>query len=258
MMSMVEVRESDTAVDAPQWTPSIPPIWKEFLWTLDWTVLRFHPVYYGIDVPRGDGSPVVLVPGFLGTDSYLYELYFWLRRIGYRPYMSGIGLNAECPGALARKLFKTVRRANEETGRPVRVVGHSLGGIIGRRVCLEHPDIARQLVYLGSPVQSVQAHPLIVASAALLHTTLSLVNAQHGDCLTAKCPCGFVTDIDKDLDSNVRHAAIYTRADGVVDWHTAQEDDPHLNFEVGGTHIGLVYNPLAYQVLAELLFESKD
>lgn len=254
-MSMIEVREPKIEVEQPNRTQSIPPIWREALWTLDWTVLRFHPVYYGIDVPRGDGSPVVLVPGFLGTDSYLYELYFWLRRIGYRPYMSGIGVNAECPGSLSRRLFKTVCRAHEDTGKPVRIIGHSLGGIIGRRVCLEHPEIARQLIYLGSPLQAVIAHPLIVASATLLHTTLSLVNAQHRDCLTDRCPCGFVNDIGKVLDPKVRHAAIYTRADGVVDWHAAQETDPHLNFEVGGTHIGLVYNPLAYQVLAELLAE---
>ena len=252
-MSITKLREPIVA--EPEAVPSLkmPPLWKEFLWTLDWAILRFHPVYYGVNVPKGDGSPVILVPGFLGTDSYLYELYLWLARIGYRPYMSDIGLNAKCPGALAGRLLATVRRAYAETGRPVRIIGHSLGGIIGRRVCLEHPDLARQLIYLGSPLQAVQAHPLVVASAAALHTALSLINAQHPDCLTDRCPCGFVNDIGKELDSNVDHAAIYTRADGVVDWHSAQESDPRLNFEVGGTHIGLVYNPLAYKALGDLL-----
>ncbi|MFQ5471763.1 MAG: hypothetical protein ACE5FA_02600, partial [Dehalococcoidia bacterium] len=118
-MTLTKLREPIIVEREAAPSPKIPPLWKEFLWTLDWAVLRFHPVYYGVNVPKGDGSPVVLVPGFLGTDSYLYELYLWLARIGYRPYMSGIGLNAECPGALAGRLLTTVRRAHAETGRSV-------------------------------------------------------------------------------------------------------------------------------------------
>ena len=30
-------------------------------------------------------SEIVVVPGFLGTDFYLQEMYYWLRRIGYLP-----------------------------------------------------------------------------------------------------------------------------------------------------------------------------
>src|SRR5215211_2516209 len=38
-----------------------------------------HPVYYGIGVPRGRGAPVLLLPGFLGSDAYLLLLHGWLR-----------------------------------------------------------------------------------------------------------------------------------------------------------------------------------
>lgn len=54
--------------------------------------------------PHGDGAPVVLVPGFMGNDYYLYEMYFWLKRIGYHPYMSNIGVNADCLNLLIGKL----------------------------------------------------------------------------------------------------------------------------------------------------------
>lgn len=252
-MSSVKISAPKSDEPAGTGDRTLPPIWKEGLWALDWLALRFSPVYYGVGVPRGDGSAVVLVPGFLGTDLYLGELYLWLRRIGYRSYMSHIGVNAECPGTLTGRLLKTVRRAYAETGKPVRIIGHSLGGLIARRVCLEHPEIAGQLVYLGSPVQGMVAHPAVVASATLLHTTLKLTTATHGDCLTENCACGFVKDIGRVLHSSVDHAAIYTEADGVVDWHASREADPRLNYEVGGTHIGLVYNPRAYDVLARLL-----
>ena len=232
---------------------SLPPLWREPLWVLNWLSLRFSPVYYGIGVPRGDDSPVVVVPGFLGTDAYLYELYLWLRRIGYRPYMSGVGINADCPGRVAARLLRTVERAQAETGRPVRIIGHSLGGLIGRQASLRRPDLVSQLIYLGSPIQHMNAHPAVVAAVTMLHAALTLITSRDADCLTENCRCGFVHDIEKPLDPTIRHDAIYTRSDGVVDWHDAREKSPILNHEVGGTHIGLVYNARAYQVLAELL-----
>lgn len=237
---------------------AIPPIWNEAVWPLDWMALRLSPVYYGIGVPRGGGSPVVLVPGFLGSDLYLGELYFWLQRVGHRPFMSRIGINAECPGALSSRLLKTVRLASLETGQPVSIVGHSLGGIIGRRVALQRPDLVSQLVYLGSPLQAVSVHPGVVAVATILHTALSLLTSSNTDCLTTRCPCGFINDIGKPLDAGIEHAAIYSRSDGVVDWRVARELNPRLNYEVGGTHIGLVYNARAYRVLGRLLTGRHD
>lgn len=51
--------------------PSARPIWLEALIGLDWIALRTSPVSYGLSVKRGDGSAVVVVPGFMGTDFYL-------------------------------------------------------------------------------------------------------------------------------------------------------------------------------------------
>lgn len=61
-------------------------IWKEALFAADLLLLHSSPIYYGLGVQRGNGSAVVLVPGFLGTDAYLSQLHSWLGRIGYRPY----------------------------------------------------------------------------------------------------------------------------------------------------------------------------
>ena len=96
--------------------PAPVPIWREGLAGLDWLALRTSPVFYGCGVPRGDGSAAVLVPGFLGTDWYLLELYGWLARLGYRPYLSRIGRNAECLDLLSRRLLETVETARSATG----------------------------------------------------------------------------------------------------------------------------------------------
>ena len=235
-----------------------PPLWKESLWPVDWLALRVSPVYYGLGVPRGDGSPVVLVPGFMGTDIYLAEMHMWLARVGYRPYMSRIGFNAECPGRLTKKLCSTIERAHRETGKRVRIVGHSLGGVLGRKASLQVPEHVSQLIYLGSPLQAAHAHPAIVGAAVALQAARDVFSGRREHCLTEECGCGFAHDVLRPLPRHVRHSAIYTRADGVVDWHDSQERNPRRNHEVGGTHVGLVFNPRAYRVLGSLLASRSE
>jgi pimeloyl-ACP methyl ester carboxylesterase len=166
-------------VEATHGTGS-PPIWKESLWPVDWLALRMSPVYYGFGIPRGDGSPVVLVPGFMGVDAYLAELYMWLGRIGYRPYMSGIGFNVECPGRLTGKLARTIERAHRQTGKRARVVGHSLGGVLGRKACLQRPDSVRSYIP-GQPGAGLHAHPVVVTAAAAMQAAREMVTGRQDD-----------------------------------------------------------------------------
>ena len=222
-MTVRAMRQHQTATPAAV----IPPIWREAFWPADWLSLRHSAVYQGYGVPRGDGGPVVVVPGFLCSDAMMYEMYAWLGRIGYRPYLSGIGPNVDCPSATSGRLAVTVERAHVETSRRVRIVGHSLGGIVGRRVALAVPEMVSQLVFLGSPIRGVHAHPAIVATAAVLAASRSLIGADH--CIRAGCSCRFGEDESGALPGHIHHAAIYTRSDGVVDWHEAQEPDAARN-----------------------------
>ena len=41
------------------------PFWTEALFGAEILILHATPVYYGLGVPRGDGSAVVIIPGFL-------------------------------------------------------------------------------------------------------------------------------------------------------------------------------------------------
>ena len=59
---------------------------RETRWPLELSRLLVDPVFRGHDVPRGDGRPVILMPGFGGGDQTLLVLAAWLRRIGYRPH----------------------------------------------------------------------------------------------------------------------------------------------------------------------------
>ena len=94
------------------------PLWREAFLGIDWLALRMSPVFRGIGIPRGDGSAVVVIPGFMGSDQYLGDMNAWLKRINYTPYLSAIGRNAEC-----RRFEHSPRRPHqwcyEATGGPV-------------------------------------------------------------------------------------------------------------------------------------------
>lgn len=214
------------------------PLWRELFSGVDWLALRLSPIYFGLGVRRGDGSPVVVVPGLFGTDDYLVELHSWLRRIGYAAYFSDIGLNADCPKLLTERLLKTVEKAFRETGRPVRLIGHSLGGLLARAAALRRPDLIVQVITLGSPVNGVRAHPLVVAAV------------QH---VGSSCTQACVDDLQAPLPEDVAEVSIFTKTDGVVDWRTCIRGDGRPALEVAGTHAGLVFNPQVYRAISQLL-----
>ncbi len=240
------------------------PIEREFLAILDWIKLRLSPVYYGIGIPHGDGSAVILVPGFLGTDIYLTEMYMWLWRIGYRPYMSDIGRNAECLNILCNRLIRTIDKAFQETGGEVCLVGHSLGGTIALSAAISRSKQVAQVVTLASPFRSIVVNPLVGAVASAVKASILLrgnENTVEPNCYTPTCDCSFTSRLrEKDVPDSVDTVAIYSKVDGVVDWKSCIFEDSHLNREASSTHIGLAFNPDSYAVIAEELsrcLESK-
>jgi pimeloyl-ACP methyl ester carboxylesterase len=242
--------------------PVSVPLWREALFGVDWLALRVSPVYYGVGVPRGDGAPVVIIPGFLGSDNYLIEMFYWLRRIGYKPYYSRIGRNAECPDILRNRLLETMDKAYEETGRKLQLVGHSLGGLLARSAATSRPDQVEQVICMGSPFRDIRVHPMILAAAGFVRSRIRTQGDRNGapkdSCYTGGCACEFATAIREDLlPASVRRHAIYTETDGVVDWQACVEEDESLNTRVDGTHSGLAFNPQVYRAVARLLAESR-
>jgi len=230
--------------------------WTEALFAAEALLLHATPVYYGFGVPRGDDSGVVIIPGFLGTDLYLMELHGWLGRIGYRPYFSGIGINADCPNLLIQyHLKETIERAREETGRKIHLIGHSLGGVIARSVAGQRPKDVASVITLAAPFRGT------VMSGTILHAADAIrlrILREHGpgvlpECYTGRCTCNFIDSLRRDIPDSVIETAIYTRQDGIVDWRYCMTRDPDVDFEVPGTHVGMAFNPAAYMIVAERL-----
>jgi triacylglycerol lipase len=237
-----------------QSAPSLP-IWREGLAGLDWLALRAAPVFYGYGVPRGDSSAAVLVPGFLGTDWYLMELYGWLTRLGYRPYLSRIGRNADCLDVLSGRLLETVERARTSTGRPVHLIGHSLGGMLARSLAARRPDLAASVITLGSPFRGIRSHPFVLFASDRVRAQIR--RDDRPDCYTGHCRCPAVSGLETSFPASVPQLAVFTKTDGIVDWRVCVSDDAAANVEVAGTHVGLVANPGAYRAIAHHLAAAR-
>lgn len=232
------------------------PIWQELLAGVEMAFLRISPLFWGYGVPRGDGAAVVLVPGFLGTDLYLTQLRGWLRRIGYKPYYSGISINAECPNLLIlRHLNQAIKEAYGSTGRKIHLIGHSLGGTIARAAASQMPNRVASVITLAAPIRGLAAHASILRAAELVRKQIL---KRHGrrvlpDCYTARCTCDFLESLKGRFPKSVRQTAIYAKTDGIMDWRVCRTGDPSVDFEVSATHIGLVFSPLVYSVVAQRL-----
>lgn len=239
------------------------PLWREVFYGVDWLRLRFSAAYYGVAVQRGNGDAVITVPGFLGHDLYLTELNLWLRRIGYRPYASRIGLNSECPDLLLDRLLVTIHRAYNERGY-VHLVGHSLGGLLARAAAVTEPQYIASVTTLGSPFRGIHSHPRILRTAKRLAKRLErrmYDRPPHKpllrECFTLDCHCAFSKASRIGLPEHVYETAIYTKSDGVVDWVACTSEDPDVDFEVQGSHVGLAWNPAVYRIIAQRLVEAR-
>lgn len=241
--------------------PAQVPLWREMFWGLEWTWLRLSPVYYGLGVPRGDGSAVVVVPGFLGTDLLYLEFRWWLKRMGYTPFPSRIGRNVRCIDRSGRLLTETLERAYKKTGRPVHLVGHSLGGILCRGVAGLRPELVASVTTTASPFRAIRAHRYVMGIGDIVRDGIRLLTADgraQPDCFSGRCDCGLVGSLRRGVPEDIPHISIYSRSDGVVDWSACVEEDPRLNFEVFGSHMGIPHNPQVYAHVARFLHEVSE
>lgn len=235
-------------------------LWQEALFGIEILLLHAAPVYYGFGVPRGDNSGVVIIPGFLASDVYLVEMYAWLKRIGYQPYFSGIGLNADCPNLLIRsRLNETVEKAYRETRRRVHLLGHSLGGLLARAATAERPRQVASVITLGAPFRGTVLHPQVQQAVDRVRQRI-LENRGKTvlpTCYTGQCTCSFLNSLRRDVPASVPQTAVYSRADGMVDWRYCMTGKADVDFEVTGTHIGMAFHPGVYKIIAERLAAAK-
>jgi pimeloyl-ACP methyl ester carboxylesterase len=196
--------------------------------------------------PKGDGHPVLALPGFLASDLSMAPMRRYLSELGYDTYAWRMGRNTGGIARMRAALRDRLAEIHAASGRKVSVVGWSLGGVYARDLALQAPDMVRSVVTLGSPF----ANDVRATNATRLYEALSGEGVEDNPELRAA--------ISGDLPVPV--TSIYSRSDGIVNWRTCllRPSDTAENIEVYlASHVGLGVNPAALWAVADRLAQAE-
>jgi pimeloyl-ACP methyl ester carboxylesterase len=196
-------------------------------------------------VPRGNGEPVMVVPGFATDDKWTARMRKFLESIGYEVRGWGLGRNGGQVPKLIPRVIEQTERAVDEFGAPVRLIGWSLGGYLVREAARERPDLVERVITLGAPVVG---GPTYTASAPMYRKRgYDLQEIAESVLEREQRPI------------TVPVSAVYSRSDGVVAWRACIDnfDNPFVeHHEVDSTHLGMVNSKRVFRLVAELLARS--
>ncbi|OGH21639.1 MAG: hypothetical protein A2629_01905 [Candidatus Levybacteria bacterium RIFCSPHIGHO2_01_FULL_41_15] len=218
-------------------------LWYEIIPVDPAWLLPFHPVYRGEGIARGDGSPVMFVPGLSGSDGHMEEMHNWAIRIGYMAVRSGIIWNRD-PWRHMEGMVSRLEKAVLETGQKATVAGWSLGGIYAEVVGIFRPDLVHTIITMGTDTRTnirKDAHPAIRAFGTAL-IEVDKFSEEMLDALPGM-----------PIPEGVKMYCIYGSADGA--FHKEDFGDPRAteNIEVSSKHGTYPWNPFVYEHVGRIL-----
>lgn len=198
-------------------------------------------------LPRGDGHPVLVIPGFLVGDTSTYVLRQFLDSLGYATHPWDLGLNVGFYESRLEVLSKKIKAMAEASNQAVSIIGWSLGGLYTRELARHQPELVRQVITLGTPF----ARSLNASRIRPFYEWVSGNRTQ---------------EVDPELFERIQSpppvptTAIYTQSDGIVAWETTmeqEESDTVQNICVEGSHCGLGHNLEVLAIIADRLSQPK-
>lgn len=198
------------------------------------------PPAFPDDAARGTGQPVIVVPGFLAPDMPTGRLRDFLLRQNFASmaWTGGINLGPmrRVMAALRDQICETADRA----GRPVSLVGISLGGTIARQAAKTCPGSLARVITVVSPIRM----PVVTPLAPLAQAAALLWDAEEVRNLAAIAE-----------PPPVPLTAIISRDDGIIE-RAASWPDAHAQVEVvevGGAHMSICTSPEVQRIIADRL-----
>jgi hypothetical protein len=192
---------------------------------------------------RGDGHPVLILPGFLASDTSTIPMRSFIYNLGYTVYGWGAGRNFADVENLDLMIEK-VDHLYDIHNQQVSLIGWSLGGIFARQIAKARPHKTRQVVTMGSPFRNISKPN----NAKWIYNILT-----KGVGIAGLDP-ELIADLP--LPAPVPTTAIYSKEDGIVPWKECMEqfeNELHQNIQVRGSHLGLGVNPSVLWVIADRL-----
>ena len=213
-------------------------------------------------------SLVIVLPGFGADDRYTKPLRHFLDRRGFLVEGWGLGRNLaglnlphaidklspdwpvdwtrtyngeSCVPFLADRMTDRVRERHEATGRPVTLIGWSLGGYIARETARDLPEIVDRVITLGSPIIGGPKYTAAADNFRKRGQDLDLIEEL----------------IHKRESRPIRQpiTAIVSKTDAIVSRDAAidrySENVDHI--EIDASHLGLAFNPTVWRHIVDTL-----
>lgn len=198
--------------------------------------------------PRGDGHPVLVLPGLLAGDLTTQPLRSFLKSHGYAVHGWKQGRNLGLRHGVEDAMLERVEELYERHGkRKISLVGWSLGGIYARQLAKRLPDKVRSVISLGSPFSGSPkaTNAWRVYEFASGHKVDEATRQQKTGPVAAPPP--------------VPTTSIFSRSDGICAWQTCvnEEREQVENIEVYGSHCGLGHHPAAVYAIADRLAQPE-
>jgi pimeloyl-ACP methyl ester carboxylesterase len=197
--------------------------------------------------PRGDGHPVLVLPGLLAEDASTATMRRYLRSLGYAVHGWRLGRNLGPTPAILSGMTSRLDALQRSSGRPVSLVGWSLGGIFARELARSRPSLVRQVITLGSPFDLADPDD---SRAGMAYRRLGVLHVNPGSLprrerLARPIP--------------VPTTAVYSRLDGVVPWRACMNTpgERRENVAVFSSHLGMGHNAAVLWVIADRLAQPE-
>lgn len=201
--------------------------------------------------PKGDGHPVLTIPGLGAADGSTHYLRGFLDDLGYEAFPWGQGRNLGPRDGIenmAERLTDLVQSIYRDTGgQQVSLIGWSLGGVYSREIAKRCPEVVRQVITLGTPFKEFSVATPVEQLYRILSKDRSYKNPDILERIKEPPPVPFTS--------------IYSKTDGVVPWTFSIEDSSDMceNIEIpGASHLGLGHNPISMFIIANRLQQTKD
>jgi pimeloyl-ACP methyl ester carboxylesterase len=186
-----------------------------------------------LKLPKGDGRSVIVYPGLIARDWMTWPLRYALRRAGYDAHGWGLGMNCGPREGVLEACEAKIAQLAQSSGRPVTLIGWSLGGLMARELAKRNPLTVRDVITMGSPFSgSPRANYAWGIYQRASGETIATAYARFDLYTPPDCPV----------------FSIYTESDGIVHWRGCTQPSPtHVgHYRVYGSHLGL---PASFNVI---------
>ena len=197
-------------------------------------------------LPRGDGHPVLVLPGLLADDISTRTLRAVLRKLGYDAQGWGLGRNIGPTAACVNGTRDLLAHLSDKHQRPVSLIGWSLGGIFARDLARQSPESVRQVITLGSPFR--------LARNSQSRATKVFDRFSHLHVERRTLPLE-----SESIPLTVPATSIYSHYDGIVHWQTCLNTPGERceNIAVMASHLGLGHHPASIWAVADRLAQRE-